>query len=463
MIKLLTAVALIALALPAYAQIIIGGEFEFVDPRVEVIPGSGLKGHEKDMATRMVDAVRRVCPPPQCMETKVAGKFGVESQFQLANGFWFQVSWDPNVVEIITKPESRATLFQMAPALQNLIWETAASVGLRPDPQYRAGNFNFSGIQSFNGSSSEFLKFFVDFANRPELSNGILRQTNLMNSPHLASLSQTQRVALTDLVREFQEAPAPVEKTESLWRRINPFARAKNLSEMSISELSKILLKRVLYEGARPDHIGETAWHYQALGLKKLVGLKAQEDAPVEMRAVRSQRDIYDFLLLAELVEARIKYLNKLPSEKAFLVSETSRTQFSHAELVDRFYIYVQEAGLSWDRYQRLLPPHLAALSPNDLLMQHNFSAKHFQNAKDLGVLMDLVATSPWLENKMAAVFESPHLTQEVRTHLLTEMERVVFFDEGSKALKRQTENIKIRFDNTQILVRGGQCSSVFN
>lgn len=458
LLKVLTAVALFAAPAVSFAQLIVGAEFEFVDPQVPIIPGRGaeLKGHESLMAERFARAFRQTCPPSQCVEERHMGKWGVEYRFHLPDGFWIQVSIDPNVVEIQTRPAEREYLAKNAKTLQQLIWGSAEKARLVVDPARRAGHFNFSALEAFNNKTSDFLKFFVDFANRPELSNGIFRQTNLLNAPHLAHLGSDQREGLSQLVEEFQKTPPRTRMRD--W--MNPF-RKKHASLMSIPEMAEALAKRVLFRSTNPQNDGWRAWHYQALGLKSLVGLKPGESAPLELRAVRSQRDIYDFLLLAELIEKRIEYLVQLPQEISFRVSQTTKTTFSPAELVDRFYIYVTETDLPWERYQRLLPPELAQLKPHALLTEKNFSRDFFADVERLKNLADLLPTSPWLERQMKSLLSHPELPAEHRRVLLSEINRLSASPEYSPKMKTALQDIAARF-SAEIPRAVNACHRVF-
>ena len=399
----------------------IGGEFEFVDFSVPVVLGSGLKGHEEAMAQRMVKSIQEICPPPQCQEKRVEGKFGKESRFQLENGFWFQISWDPNVVEVRTRPSTVAEVRAMAPILQKLIWGSAERVGLIPDPERRAGHFNFGAMKSFDGKALEFLKFIIDYANRPELANGIFRDTNSLNAPHLAQLKEEQRRALSDLAAKSLVPPQEEKVTLA-----NIFSKPrKHPTQMTIAEMAYDLVSHVFYETSNPMYTGPDAWHYQALGLKSVLMIGPDSDRPLENRAVRSQRDIYDFILMAELMEARISYLKNLPQETAFTVTETFKGKFTAQELVNRYYIYVTETGLTWDVYKRLLPAKLLIHKPHPLLTSGLAPLEKSKSIQGVVAVLDLLATSPWLQKKVQEILLNEQIPYEQRELLLHEIKRL--------------------------------------
>lgn len=425
--SLLTAVVVFASFEPARAEIVIGGEFEFVDFSVPFVPGKGMKGHEREMAERMAQAVRRMCP--ECLERTVTGKWGKERRFILPDGFWFQISWDPNVVEILTKPTSLEKFKKNASTIQKMIWESAAEAGLSADPDYRAGHFNFGVKDSFAQNTQEFLKFIVDFANRPELAIGIFRASNPLNSPHLAQLSPYQRSALADIARKAQNKKDP-------------------LSKLTVKEMAQHLVAKVFYQSATASQVGSSAWYYQALGLKSILEMQEGDDAPFEIRSVRSQRDVYDFILIAEIVEARIAYLKKLPAEFSYLVTQTSKTQFTEKELAARFYIYLEEAGLSWERYKRILPENISVLDPKEI----------FHDVQQLARLLDIAPTSPWLQARLQDILAHPDFPSEHRALLLSEMEKLSKTPGYSYEMKQGVLKLKEKLQTGAI----GSCRAIF-
>lgn len=412
----------------------VGGEFEFVDRSIPIKIGKGMKGHEKALAERMVLSVRNNCP--SCKESLVPGKWAAEHRFELPQGLWIQISWDPNVVEVLTKPASLDEIRDSADDLQKLIWESAAKTGLTPDPEYRAGHFNFGVRDAFGENTGEFLKFFIDFANRPELAIGIFRKSNPLNSPHLAQLSSYQRSALSEIARKFH-------KQDPLLQR------------MDLAEMARLLVKRVLYKSATPSQTSDAAYYYQALGLKNILDLSAEADAPLEIRSMRSQRDIYDFLLISEIIEARLEYLKKLPPEVAFLVSQTAKTQFTEKELVSRFYIYLQEAGLSWDRYKMILPESMGQHKPHALLLTKNLSQRSFSSVAEFLPLLDLAPTSPWLQTRLAQILGHPATPESARALIDAELKNLAQKPEFSYEMKQA-------FIKLQLSLVPGSCRAIF-
>lgn len=326
------------------AEMTIGGEIEFVFPgapgKKAGVKDFGLKGYEESMAEIFAFELRERCQALGCTEEKVPGKWGKESRFIFGDDFWIQVSWDPSVLEILTKPLSLTDLRKVASRMQDAIFGTAELSGFTVSAK-RAGHFNFGASASFENDAELFVKFVVDYANHPQLATGILRETNLMTAPPVAALSHAQRSALAALAK-------------------------KDFSETSIAEASQLLIDQVFYKTVRSELSKDWAVHNQALGLKKLPDVTWSHDEPMEVRAIRSQESVEDLILLGELFQARIAYLKTVKVELAVSVSrpEPPKIQFTSQELVDSFYQYVAESGLAWDRFRYLLPEDLRPLRP---------------------------------------------------------------------------------------------------
>lgn len=376
------------------AQMTDGGEFEFVDPTIPVVIGRGLKGHEEKLAARFVEVLSKDCKPPSCRETLVDGKWSSEHRFEFKEGFAIQVSWDPNVVEILTEADSRLNRHRLKDRLQEVIFGTAEKAGLRPDPSRRAGHYNAGAISTFGDDGAKFLRFFIDFANRPELALGLLRDPNFLNAPPLSAQSKEQREALAALAAE-------------VWQEVR-CGRTP-----TIADVAQKIIDRVYVRTFDERYQGSAAVHYQAFGLKKLPRARRWRDQPFELRSVRSQSSFEEFLLIGDLVEARVAYTNSLPPDVAFHVTGIERTSFEAQELVDRFYVYVVETGLSWNKFRRLLPPSLQNVAVSGFLM-----TGLLQSEKDLHALrgfMDLIPSSPWLERKISEILTLNRVPTELR------------------------------------------------
>src|ERR1017187_8639636 len=59
-------------------------------------------------AAKMAATIRQACQETsRCEEEIMDGKFGGEEwRYAFKDGWWFQISWDPGVVEVMTKPDT---------------------------------------------------------------------------------------------------------------------------------------------------------------------------------------------------------------------------------------------------------------------------------------------------------------------------------------------------------------------
>lgn len=413
LLKALVALYLLLALCGAQAEITIGAEFEFVDPNVSVVIAPGLKGHEKAMSQRLVQGLRAKCKVG-CREKQVPGKWSTESRFYLPSGFWIEISWDPNVVEIKTQPLPLSEFKKIADELQEFLFDTAAEVGLVTDTIYRAGHFNFGTYSAFKGQADEMLKFVVDFANRPELALGIWRSPNMLNAPPLAALKKDQRSNLAKISRGFLNKKL---NTIDLGLHENGpnYYWAPVPSQLNIREVTQLLLDSV-FNSTYHERLNRFAPHYQALSIRKLVKARSvTDDQPTEIRSVRSQKSVDEFVLLAELIQGRLLYLHNLPDEKAFLVSETARTTFSSQTLVDRFFIYVSEANLEWNKFKVLLPSELISKNVSPFLTGIHSAWKKSESIDNLIELLDLLPVSPWFVNQLSLILQDASMPQKDR------------------------------------------------
>lgn len=313
-----------------------GAEFEFTNhwlQQGEDKPAR-LKGNEKEGAYLFGKALMFHCKVFACKIRPVPGKWGTDYRVELKSGFWFQISYDPRVVEILTKPSTLSEWKENARLVNDLVFKTAKDLGFEVEPKKRGGHFSFGIASTFDGSADLFLRYFNDFANHPELALGIFRK-NLYNAPPLALLGEGPLEALHKLNQDFLKNP-----------------------KMSLEEVIQ-RIETTVYTKSYYD--GLDALHYQALAIKEP---HIPQRARLEIRAMRSQRSAEEFILLAEILEARIKYLKSLPSEKTLRVEKNLRTEFTDQELVERFRQYLSEAGLSWEKYSVMLPEELRRFLP---------------------------------------------------------------------------------------------------
>lgn len=312
-----------------------GAEFEFTNLEMMDAPStqeSGLSDArlEDQMKTRFGERLRAKCA--DCKITEINGKWrSVEVRVELPGGFWFKVSQDPGVVEIMTKPADRAELRANQKRLDDLIFATARELGLtatHPE-QTMAGHFNFGLRAAFGDSAGLFLRYFVDYANHPFLALGGLGH-DVFNAPPLAMLDEAQQRELERLIRDFEKKP----KT---W---------------GVKDIGERILRDVYPRSVDPE-VRHAGHHYQAFSVKRIRELQAKNDIPGELRAIYAQENMEAFILMAELFEARVRLLAR--AEGPIVYAPPGSVDYSDRSLVELTEKYVTEAGLDFERFRPLL------------------------------------------------------------------------------------------------------------
>lgn len=307
-----------------------GPEIEFSNHELRTkFRGGPPKDQEKLAAKKLADAIKKKCLESQdCEVLEVHGKWSKDYDVKFKNGFWINISYDPVVVEVRAKPATRQELAQNREHFRKYIFETAKEIGLDSEGlwgQGLSGHFNIGARSAFDDDARALMSFLVDYANHPELASGVLGR-DFANAPPLSILNSAQREQfnhLTELV--------------------------KNRKIKTISALVAHIQKHVYtwtptFEGSH---------HYQAVGLKRIGQYDfATQDKPLELRAIRTQESIEEFELLAELFEARMEYL-KTHDHPLFYLAKNTR-DFTEEQLASRFFVYVKEMGLDWEKFSPL-------------------------------------------------------------------------------------------------------------
>lgn len=351
-----------------------GAEFELT--KTSLRPSFNDEGapdltHENRMKDEMAEYIRSVlCTNGRCSVEFVDGKWGLDHKVKFSDGWWFKVSSDPGCVEVTFKPSTLEILENKRHIINEYIFSAGKSVGLKPTKTENT-HFNMGIRSAFNDSGTDFLKFFVDYANHPDLALGSLGY-DLYNAPTLSVMNQSQREALKEIVE-----------------------RNANGELMSISDIAREIEVKVYTHVYEPSWGGEN--HYQAVGLKYVNQTDLnRQDAPMELRGVWSQTSAENFNLVAKLIQGRIQYLKRNPTPIVY--HAPVQKEFSASELKTRFYIYVEEAGLKYENFESLLPDSVRRATFEPIL---NPKATYAQKLKDIESYWPDMTTSEWVRNRI--------------------------------------------------------------
>lgn len=364
-----------------------GAEFELtnleiVRARYGITKNDPSKSPERKFQLILAQHLMNKCVLNNCSVEEVPGKFGTDFVLKFSDGFWIKYSIDPSCIEITFKPLTLDGLKLNTTRVNEYVFNSGAEVGLISKDN-NTTHFNV-GINSLFNSVEEFLRFFIDYTNRPDLALGSLGK-DLGNAPPLSLLKDSQRSTLKNIVQDFNKGLIP-----------------------SIQVAADRIQNEVYTDSFLKERSG---FHYQAVGLKYVNRTwLAEEDAPMELRSVWAQHSMEDFIRVAKLVEGRVAYLNKHSSQ--IIYNETKKINFSKEQLKTRFKIYVEESGLNFQDYVTQMPQEIQTAK---LTAISEKTANNEEKLMDLIHYFDLLSTSKTIQNTFVDVLSDPHLQNHPR------------------------------------------------
>ena len=276
--------------------------------------------------------------------TRDTDKHGAAFRVTYPDGFWFLVGLDTGVVEVTAQPQTRESYQANHARIQGDIFEFADSLGLRPHERIGGGHHNLGLLSAFgnpDGTLNElmFRNFLVEQANHPELPWGILGN-HLGNAPPFSALSAQQQGALERLIREYDLAPS------------DPYWLVRQVERLGYT--------------AHPNTTSEpyrrNRQYYHDLSFRS-VNSDLGPLQRVEMRGVRPQASLDQFLLEVELLDIRLDRLRIRRDTLPLRIPPSH--QMTQAETRERFRRLLRSLALPFERYEGLLLPALASVPPS--------------------------------------------------------------------------------------------------
>ena len=385
------------------------------------------KSPEKKGQMKLVNHMIERCRSLGCKVVEVKGKWDADYEVQYPDGWYFKISYDPSCVEITFKPSTLETLNEKAALINDHIFKSATQIGFSIAERQNS-HFNMGINSAFEGNAEHFLRFFIDYANRPDLALGSLGHDE-GNAPPLSILGEDQRQALQKIVEDF-----------------------KNGKLKSVAHIAAAIQNRVYTRSFIPSWGG--ADHYQAIGLKYVNRTNLNyRDAPMELRSVWIQDSAEKFILVSRLIEARVKFLKTQTTP--ILYTASSRTSFSQSELKSRFFIYVEEAGLNYPEFADLLLRATRKAKLADFLVEDRPFEDRIQS---LSGYEDLLVDSPWMRVKVVRMLSEPEAQYSSRA--LELIEKLKLQPKHTASVK--TDFIKSILQSRHSLLTYPTCRSVF-
>lgn len=238
------------------------------------------------------------------------------------DGFWFELTLDPTVVEVKTKPLTLAQIEKYKEHIDE-IFDTAKEVGLKP-PKEHGGHISVGTKSAFGNDLAAYRNFLVEMAyNHQEL--GIVMGEDFRNAPPLAVLSKKQNDAFVKIIQDIDS------------KKIKDF-----------KELKKRLKNEVYHTTYDPTVVSEfdKDEKYQAVNTTRLEKLTEFRNLPV-------QQNSNDFIAFVRIIHGTIARLKKKKDKIPLTPFEYKEKD--HAAWVKNFESLIEGAGVDPADYYKYL------------------------------------------------------------------------------------------------------------
>jgi hypothetical protein len=276
-----------------------------------------------DYQERFMKSVKGKCDA--CEITEMVDRYGVKKyRVTLKNGWHFDITLDPSVIEITAKPVAVNEIAAIKEEIEAPIFSTAKELSLRTDT---AGHLNYGIESTFGDDSRLFYNFIADYLNNPGLTRGVMGYEDNANAPHPEKLAPKQRAALKNVLDDFDpEKSSATDLAKSLYK--------------------EVYYRSVVFGGAD----GEPPEKYHAVNIVSLT--KEGDTWPrLELRAVQMQKSAEEVELLSKLFASRVEFL-KRKSGKISYIGDKNYQAATPEEMIEDFHRYVVESGLEWKSYR---------------------------------------------------------------------------------------------------------------
>ncbi len=333
-----------------------GPEFTFTNH--DLISASGLSGEiitspaNGAARNQWFQLMKKKCAVVGCTyQFLKIRNFPITIRFTYPDGFHYNLSLDPGVIEIQMKPLTLKETIQYSSRIQSDIFDVATQIHLAPDDYYGGGSIHVDKKTGFRDNPLLFLDFVVDYSNHYTLSTDSLGEY-LDNAPPILALPRVNQENFAKVIEN-----------------------ARSSREKTIEKISKEIIEQVYT--ANPYNFTPTA-KYQALNLNKMLRPNESERT-VEIKGIRAQKDVGEYIALLRIFRARINFLYQrrlhgfgdvlwLGITKPETTFNESMKSKSHYKLVaTQFKRYLEETGLLWHGFRHLLRPPTLLSPPTPL------------------------------------------------------------------------------------------------
>jgi hypothetical protein len=268
------------------------------------------------------------CPDAPA-HTQSVSKYGTPvHRWTYADGWWYQAGLDPGVIETQMKPMTLEESTAMAARVTRDVFGTATTLGLAPDATYGGGHIHLEVAGAFGDDAALFRRFLVDFESHAAAMEAF--EHDPVNAPLIAHRELQVRERFAAIISEFDKGG------------YNGPNQQKALLDLAETIESSI-------------YGGKARGKYAALNFRHMLDPNGLQT--IEIRALQAQRTFDDFLLEADMLLRRIKWLEQQQpaayDPKPGISSEAS-TPLDFEQVLSALTKYVEEIGLGADDFALL-------------------------------------------------------------------------------------------------------------
>ncbi|RME18331.1 MAG: hypothetical protein D6797_00640 [Bdellovibrio sp.] len=302
---------------------------------------------------------------------------GPKRIFISPDGWSFNVTTDLGVIEVKMPPMTAEDYMKYESDIQKAIFDSAYNVGMIPLLFLGGGHISI-GLDYFKNDLLLLRNFIVDFINHNELSMGILNYDTNNALPlwlfpeHQIQKTQQFLNTIDPLIANNQLAPSLIVLPHEE-RELNIPIQHMDPTEKRMYVRLLYPLKAALTNGPRDAFC--KPWDTEMRGKRVAINLKIESnhhlhEKRIEIRSIRPQYNMRDFILLITLLKKRIEYLKNIskPIPLKINVPLLKSTTYSPRKYLLRppippqkalaaFYQYLKETGLQWENYRHFVWP----------------------------------------------------------------------------------------------------------
>jgi hypothetical protein len=218
----------------------------------------------------------------------------VAFRFHYEDGWWYQVSLDPGVLETqmpsMTLTEASGNV--IGARIERDVFVLADKLGLKSDASFGGGHIHLDVESAFGNDAQVFRDFIVDFESQAMAMEAF--EHDPVNAPRVAQDTEFFRQAFVGVIKTFDKE----NQEEGL---------------KAIKDLAADIEYRVYQRGK--EEKDEDKGKYNALNYRHL--LKEGGLGTLEVRAMRAQRSLGEFLMQARMFVRRLELLEARRAAKA--------------------------------------------------------------------------------------------------------------------------------------------------